>query len=104
MPSIAHLQRTNHAADSATETPSKTRRDSFRRQTDQQPPSRESIRGRDSTESPYQRFPPRACFPADLRPHSSANKEQRMRIWERKNFDRSNKNRCRSRSEVEAID
>src|SRR4030095_54819 len=86
MPSIARLQQTNHAADSASETPSKMRRDSFRRQRDQQKPSRESIRGRDSTESPCPRFPPRAYFLADLRPQSSANKEQRPTIWESKNF------------------
>src|SRR4030095_15094431 len=86
MPSIARLQRTNHAADSATETPSKTRRDFFRRRRDQQIPSRESIRGRDSTESPCPRFLPRACFLADLQPPSSANKEQRRTIWESKNF------------------
>src|SRR6266496_2035286 len=86
MPSIARLQRTNHAADSATETPSKTRRDFFRRRRDQQTPSRESTRARDSTESPYQRFLPRACFLADLRPQSSANKEQPPTIYESKNF------------------
>src|SRR5437016_13744964 len=75
MPSIARLQRTNHAADSATETPSKTHRDFFRRRIDQQISSREPIRGCDSTESPCQRFLPRVCFLADLRPQSSG--EQR---------------------------
>ena len=86
MPSIARLQRTSHAADSATETPSKTRRDFFLRRRDQRISFRESIRERDSTESPCRRFPPRACFLADLQPQSSANKEQRLRIWESKNF------------------
>src|SRR5437588_4638526 len=86
MPSIARLQRTNHAADSATETPSKTRRDFFPRRRDQQTPSRVSIRRRDSTESPYQRLLPHACVLADLQPQSSANKEQRPQIYESKNF------------------
>src|SRR6185436_6485958 len=53
---------------------------------DQQTPSRGSIRGCDSKESPCPRFPPRACFLADLRPQSSANKEQRPAICESKNF------------------
>src|SRR5437773_5639419 len=86
MPLIARLQRTSHAADSATETPSKTRRDSFRRRRDQQISFRESIRGRDSTESPCSRLPPRGCFVVDLQSQSSANKEQRTRIYESKNF------------------
>src|SRR5947207_6174259 len=86
MPSIARLQRTSHAADSATETPSKTRRDFFRRRRDQQISFPESIRGRDSTESPCRRFLLRACFLADLHPQSLANKEQRPAIWESKNF------------------
>src|SRR5207248_974377 len=89
MPSITRLQRTNHAADSATETPSKTHRDFFRRRRDQQTPFRESIRAGDSTESPCQRLLPRACFLADLQPQSSANKEQRPTIWESKNYRKS---------------
>src|SRR4029453_10663318 len=96
MPSIARLQRTDRAADSATETPSKTRRDFSRHRRDQQTPSRESIRGRDSTKSPCPRFLPRACFLADLQPPSSANKEQRIRVWESKNFtNRKRRNHSR---------
>src|SRR5439155_21623151 len=89
MPSIAPPQRTNHAADSATETPSKTRLDFFRRRRDQQTPSRESTRARDSTESPWPRLRPRACFLADRPLQSLANKEQRPTIWESKNYRKS---------------
>src|ERR1043166_4592828 len=84
MPSIVPLRQTNHAADSAVETPSEMRRDFFRRRRDPQIPSPESIRGHDSTESPSRRFPPRACFLADLRPQSLANKEQCPPISEKK--------------------
>src|SRR6266480_7138640 len=84
MQSRAHLQRINRAADSAIETPSGTHRDFFRRRIDRQKPFRESTRGRDSTESPCPRLLPRGCFLADLRPHSSANKEQCLRIYESK--------------------
>ncbi len=72
MPSIARLQRTNHAVDSATETPLETHRDFSPHRKDRQIPSRESVRGRDSTESPCPRFPPRGCFLVDLRPQSSS--------------------------------
>src|SRR6266446_19998 len=89
MPSIARLQRTNHAADSATETPSKTRRDFFRRRRDPQISSRESIRGCDSTESPCRQLLPRACFVVDLQSQSPANKEQRPTIYESKNYRKS---------------
>src|SRR4029453_4107587 len=74
MPSIARLQQTNPAADSTTETPLKTHRDFFRRRKGRQISSRESSRECGSTESPYPRFLPRACFLADLRSQSSANK------------------------------
>src|SRR6266576_5111239 len=86
MPSRERLQRTNPAADWATEMPSGTRRDFFPRQKDRQTPSRESSRASDSTESPSRRFPPRVCFLADLRTQSSANKEQCPTIYESKNF------------------
>src|SRR5438874_11447425 len=66
--------------------PSGRHRDFFPRQTGRQTPFRESIRARDSTESPCPRFPPRACFFADPRPQSSANKEQRLKIYESKNL------------------
>src|SRR5436190_8883522 len=89
MPLIARLQRTNHAADSATETPSKTRQGFCRRRRDQQISSREPIRGCDSTESPCPRLLPRGCFLADLQLQSSANKEQRPTIWESKNYRKS---------------
>src|ERR1043166_5086032 len=95
MPSIARLQRTNHATDSASEMPSETHRDFFRHQKDRQTPSRESIRGCDSIEWPALRSPPRACFLADLGPQSSANKEQRPTIWESKNFTKKAKTHCR---------
>src|SRR4029450_11951805 len=86
MPLKAHLQRTSRAADSAIETPLGMHRDFCLRRKGRQTPSRELIQGRASTESPCPRFPPRACFLADLRPRSSANKEQRPTIWESKNF------------------
>src|SRR4051812_38850715 len=89
MPSTARLQRTNHAADSAIETPSGMRPDFFRHRKDRRIPSRESTRAGDSTESPTPRLLPRACFLADLQPQSSANKEQRPRIWESKNYRKS---------------
>src|SRR5205809_7361893 len=88
MPSIARLQRVNRAADSAIETPSGTHRGSFPHRRDRQIPFRESTRGRDSTESPWPRLPPRACSLADLQLQSSANKEQSPRIYESKNFTR----------------
>jgi len=88
MPWRARLQRTNPAADWATEMPSGTRRDFFPRQKDRRTPFRESSRASDSTESPSPRFPPRGCFLADLRTQSSANKEQCPTIYERKNFTR----------------
>src|SRR4030095_16997683 len=91
MPSIARLRRINRAADSATETPSGTRRDFFPRRKDRQIPFRGSGRAHDSTESPYPRLPPRACFLADPQPQSSANKEQRPAIWESKNFTEKTK-------------
>src|SRR6266540_3733447 len=86
MPSIARLQRTNHAVDSATETPLETHRDFSPHRKDRQIPSRESVRGRDSTESPCPRFPPRGIFLVDLRLQSSANKQHRPTIYESKNF------------------
>ena len=43
------------------------------------------------TGSPCPPLPPRACFLADLRPQSSANKEQRPTIWESKNFKEKTK-------------
>src|SRR4029450_7888993 len=86
MPSTARLQQTDHAADSATETPSGTHRGFFPHRKDRQIPFRGLSQARGSTESLRPRFLPRACFLADLRPHSSANKEQRPRIWESKNF------------------
>src|SRR6185312_5880485 len=86
MLSRARLQQTDRATNSAIETPSGTHRDSCPHRKDQQTPSRGSIRGCDSKESPCPRFPPRACFLADLRPQSSANKEQRPAICESKNF------------------
>src|SRR5213596_3700184 len=91
MPSIARLQRTNHAGDSATETPSKTHRDFFRRRKDPQKPFRELGQAPGSTGSPCPPLLPRACFLADLRPQSSANKEQRPRIYESKNFKEKTK-------------
>src|SRR6266540_3733441 len=91
MPSRARLRQTNHAADSAIETPSGTHRDFSPHRKDRQIPSRESVRGRDSTESPCPRFPPRGCFLVDLRPQSSANKEQRPTIYESKNFTEKTK-------------
>src|SRR4030095_5353847 len=104
MPSIARLRRINRAADSATETPSGTRRDFFPRRKDRQIPFREADRARDSTEPPYPRPPPRACFLADPQPQSSANKEQRPTIWESKNFTEKTKrhrqrahNHCKKR-------
>src|SRR5882757_4856306 len=89
MPSRERLQRTNPAADWATEMPSGTRRDFFPRQKDRKTPSRESSRASDSTESPSRRFPPRACFLADLLTQSSANKEQCPTIYESKNYGKS---------------
>src|SRR6266545_1187084 len=86
MPSRARLQQTNRAADSAIETPSGTHRDFCPHRKGRQTPSRGLIGGRDSTESPCPRSPPRGCFLADLRPQSSANKEQRPTIYESKNF------------------
>src|ERR1041385_6641886 len=77
MRSIARLQRTNHATDSASEMPSKKHRDFFRHRTTRQTPSRGSNRGCDSTGWPTLRSPPRACFLVDLGAQSSANKEQR---------------------------
>src|SRR5215469_16472764 len=86
MLSIGRLLQTNRAADSASETPSETRRDFFPRRKVRQTPSRESGRAADSTESPIPRFLPRGCFLAYLRPQSWANKEQRPRIYESKKF------------------
>src|ERR1044071_5074559 len=86
MPSRERLLQTNRAANSAIETPSKTHQDFFPRRKDPQTPFRGPIRGGDSTESPCPRFPPRGCFLADLRPQSSANKEQRPTLYESKNF------------------
>src|SRR5262245_25151827 len=82
------LHRTNHAAESASETPSKTHRDFFPRRKAPRISSRELSQAPGSPESPYPRFQPRVCFLADLRPQSSANKEQPPRIWESKNFTR----------------
>src|SRR5437762_4850822 len=86
MPWRARLQRTTPEADSATEMPSGTRRDFFPRQKDRRTPFLESSQASDSTESPSRQFPPRVCFLADLRTQSSANKEQRPKIYESKNF------------------
>src|SRR6266496_2671291 len=86
MPSTKRPQRTNRAADSAIETPSGRHRGFFPRRKDRQKPFRESSQAPGSTESPSRRLPPRVCFLADLPPQSSANKEQRPRIWESKNF------------------
>src|SRR5438874_2413793 len=61
-------------------------RDFGPRQTSRQKSFLESNQARDSTESPCLRFPPRACFFADPRPQSSANKEQRLKIYESKNL------------------
>src|SRR5581483_3985612 len=88
MPSTARLQQTNRAADSATERPSRTHRDFSRRRKDRRTPSRESARGYGSKESPRRRFLPPACSLADLLPQSSANKEQRPKIYESKKFGR----------------
>src|SRR5438874_2513388 len=89
MQSRAHLQRINRAADSAIETPSGTHRDFFRRRKDRQRPFRESSRAAYSTESPCQRFLPRVCFLADRPLQSLANKEQRLGVWESKNYRKS---------------
>src|SRR5712691_10455893 len=94
MPSRVRLQRTNHAADLATGTPSGTHQGSFPHRRGPRTPSRESTQGGDSTKSPWPRFPPRACFLADLGPQSSANKEQRPRICESKNFIEKQEGRC----------
>src|SRR6266540_4123273 len=86
MPLRARLQRTNRAADSAIETPSGTHRGFFPRRKDRQKPFRELSQAPDSTGSPCPPLLPRGCFLADLRPQSSANKEQRPTIYESKNF------------------
>src|SRR5215510_5954437 len=86
MRSREHLQRTSHAANLANETPSGTHPGSFPRRRDPRTPSRESTQAGDSIESPGLRLPPHACFPVDLQPHSSANKEQSPGIYESENF------------------
>src|SRR5206468_4961764 len=91
MPSTARLQRTNRAADSVIETPSGTHRDFFPRRKDRQKPFRELSQAPDSTGSPCPPLLPRGCFLADLRPQSSANKEQRPTIYESKNFKEKTK-------------
>src|SRR6266403_2312620 len=96
MLSTARLQRTNRAADSAIETPSGTHRDFFPRRKDRQKPFRELSQAPDSTGSPCPPLPPRACFLADLRPQSSANKEQRPTIWESKNFTKRSRPAARA--------
>src|SRR5206468_8731104 len=73
MPLKARPRQTNRAADSATETPSRTRRDFSRLQTNRQTPFPESDQGRDWTESRCPPRPSRGCSFADQLPHSSAN-------------------------------
>src|SRR5258708_3607913 len=86
MPLKVRLWQTNRAADSATETPSKTRRDFSRLQTNRQTPFPESNQARGWTEWRCPPRPSRGCSFADQLPQPSANKEQSPRIYESKNF------------------
>src|SRR6266480_6671424 len=81
------LPQTDPAANLAAGTPSKTRRDFFPRRRAQQTPFRESVRGCGCTKSRCRRFPSHACSLAGPAPQSSANKEQRLRNYERKKRD-----------------
>src|SRR4029453_4687666 len=73
MPSKARPRQTDRARDSATETPSKTRRDFFRRRTARRRSSHGLDRGYDSTEWRCQQHPSRGCSFADRQPQPSAN-------------------------------
>src|SRR5439155_311838 len=84
------LQQTDRATDLATEMPLKKRRDFCRLRTNRQTPFRESTRGRDSIEWRYQQHPSRGCSFAGRPPQSSANKEQRLRIYEKQKLRGSN--------------
>src|SRR5206468_12129273 len=64
-------------------TPSKTRPDFFPRRRARQTPFRESVRECGCTKSRFRRFPSHACSLAGPA-QSSANKEQRLRNYERK--------------------
>src|SRR5216117_3740279 len=78
------LPQTDPAANLAAGTPSKTRRDFFPRRRAQQTPFRELVRGCGCTKSRCRRFPSHACSLVGPAPQSSANKEQRLRNYERK--------------------
>src|SRR5207248_6489645 len=80
------LQRTDRAIDSATEMPSGTRRGFCRRRKVPRKPVRESIRARASTLPPRRRRRSRGCLLAEVARQPSANKEQRLRIYESENF------------------
>src|SRR5437867_3688324 len=82
----ARLRQTDRATNSARGTPSKTRRDFFPRRTARRTPARERGRERGCTKLRCRRLPSRACSLADRAPQPSANKEQRLRIYESKNF------------------
>src|SRR5260370_8000992 len=78
------LQQKDGGVNSGAETPSKTRPDFFRRRKARRTPARESARGRDCKELRCRRFPSPVCSLADPPQQPSANKEQRLRIYESK--------------------
>src|SRR6266700_2258511 len=78
------LPQTDPAANLVAGTPSKTRRGFSPRRRAQQTPFRESALGCGCTKSQCRRFPSHACSLAGPAPHSSANKEQCLRNYERK--------------------
>src|SRR6266403_655955 len=86
MPSKARPRQTNRATNSATETPLKTRRDFFRHRIARRRSSLARDRATDSTEWRCRQHPSRGCSFAGRQLQSSANKEQRPRIYESKNF------------------
>jgi hypothetical protein len=69
----ARPRQRDRAANSATETPSKTRRDFCLRRTDRQTPSRARVREGGSTEWRCRQHPSRGCSFAGRQPQPSAN-------------------------------
>src|ERR1700693_2400535 len=86
MRSKARLQRTDHAADLERETQSGKPPDSCQRQRVRRKPARESIPGCASKGLQCRPRRSRGCLLAWVQPRPSANKEQRPRICESKNF------------------
>ena len=82
-------------ARSPKETPSGTHRDFCRPRKDRQTPFRGSDQAHDCIERQCRQRPPHACSLAVPPPQSSANKEQRARIYESKNFRAQSGERAR---------